>query len=347
MASRPAASAATDAGLNVRPKATPVSTDPSGTDEHDQPQVVSLGSVNLDRVHEVTAADLQQYEREYDWFPAADETVRVESAPDFGEPDELHHGGKGANQAVAAAAAGARTTLLGKVGPDAERAGVLDALRTARVSVEHLGRADAPTGTAHVFREPGGENRIVVVGGANDRVDEPYLRDVVDVVRGADCLLLQNEIPPDPVVTLLDWLAAGDGGPTVVYDPAPATGAEALLDHPAVDCCTPNEREYEQLRAHFETFDGTIVRRQGPDDVVVEQDGRELFRVTPPSVPVRDTTGAGDVFTGFLGTCLARGEDRQEAVETAVVAASLAIREPGAREGIPSPAEVRAFGSRD
>lgn len=304
--------------------------------------MVSLGSINLDRVHEVTAADLRRYEREHDWFPAADETVRVDGAPDFGEPDELHHGGKGANQAVAAAAAGARTSLLGTVGPDAEQAGVLEALRTAGVAVEHLGRADAPTGTAHVFREPAGENRIVVVSGANGHVDESYLRGVVSVVRAADCLLLQNEIPPEPVVTLLDWLETDDSGPTVVYDPAPATGAETLLAHPAVDCCTPNEREYEQLRAHFEAFDGTVVRRQGPDDVVAERDGRELFRVTPPTVDVRDTTGAGDVFTGFLGTCLARGESRREAVETAVVAASLATREPGAREGIPTPAEVRA-----
>jgi ribokinase len=315
-----------------------------------RPRVVSLGSVNLDRVHEVTAAELAGYERTFEWFPAPDETVRLErAAPAFGDPDELHHGGKGANQAVAAAAAGGRATLLGKVGPDADAAGVRERLRAAGVDVAHVETAEAPTGTAHVFREPGGQNRIVVVSGANGRVDAAYLRSVTGVVRAADCLLLQNEVPAGPVVDLLDELAALPAAdrPTVVLDPAPVAGAERLLGHPAVDCCTPNEHEYRQLRARFEEFAGLVLRKRGAEAVVAERGGVEQFRVTPPTVSVRDTTGAGDVFTGYLGTSLAQGVSPREAVETAAVAASLATRAAGAREGIPDADAVRAFTGRD
>ena len=88
--------------------------------------VVSLGSINVDRVQHVDADQLAALEAQYDWFPGAGETVTVEERPEtFGDPDTVLHGGKGANQAVAASAAGAATTLLGAVGPDHEEYGVL------------------------------------------------------------------------------------------------------------------------------------------------------------------------------------------------------------------------------
>ncbi len=311
------------------------------------PTVLSLGSINLDRVYDVTAADLRAYERQYDWFPAAEETVTVanDALPEgfAGDSDELHHGGKGANQAVAAARAGADTTLLGAVGPDADEAGVHASLSTAGVDATALATASVPTGTAHVFRGPGGENRIVVVPGANDAVDPAYVAAHAERALDADCLLLQNEIPQAAVRSLLDRVADRPDPPTVLFDPAPAAGAAGLLGHPAVDYCTPNEHEYEQLQDALASSPCAVVRKDGPDPVVVRDDDGTAFEVSPPTVAVEDTTGAGDVFAGYFGTALAAGRDRQTAVEDATTAASMATRTAGAREGIPEPAAVAAF----
>ncbi len=307
-------------------------------------RVVSLGSVNVDRTHDVSAAETARLRRRYDWFPASDETVTVDAVPAAvaADPDAVGHGGKGANQAVAAAAAGAETAMLGCVGPDADELGVYEALESAGVDTEHLVETDAPTGTAHVFRAPDGENRIAVVPGANARLDDEYVRGVESVVRAADCLLVQNEVPPGPVAALLDRLAGDPRRPTVVYDPAPAAGAGRLLRCAAVDYCTPNRQEAVELAGALEDYDGVVVRRRGPESVVVAGNG-ESFEVAPPPVEVADTTGAGDVFAGYLGAGLAAGRPLRRAVERAVVAASLSTRRDGARGGVPSSEAVRQF----
>ncbi|MFB6192549.1 MAG: PfkB family carbohydrate kinase [Haloarculaceae archaeon] len=308
-------------------------------------RVVSLGSINVDGVWRASEAEIAALADRYDWFPERGQTVRVEDIPEgfAGDPDRTFHGGKGANQAVAAASAGAETTLLGKVGPDHGRYGVLDALSGAGVGVDRVGRSPEPTGRAYVFVGPDGDNWIVVRAGANGDVDRAYVRAQYDAILAADCLLLQNEIPVDPVADLLSELASEPDRPTVVLDPAPAAGAGDLLGHGTVDYLTPNEREYEALGAALDAFDGTLVRKHGSEDVVVETDDGGRFAVTPPRVRPVDTTGAGDVMEGFLGARLAAGDDLIEAVGTAVVAASLSTREEGARGGIPTLDEVRAF----
>lgn len=305
-------------------------------------EVVSLGSVNVDRVWHASASELARLAERYEWFPEQGETVEVEALPDeFADAyDEVRGGGKGANQAVAAANGGAAATMLGKVGPDQGEFGVLDDLRAAGVDVARVGTASEPTGTAHVFVDPQGDNRIVVRAGANGAVDRAYVGERYDAIRSADCLLLQNEIPADPVVDLLAALADDPDRPTVVLDPAPAAGAERLLGYGAVDYLTPNEAEYAALRSALGAFDGTLVRKRGGDDVIVENG--ERFAVTPPSVDAVDTTGAGDVLNGFLAARLATGASVREAVEVAVVAGSLSTRETGARGGVPTLAEVRA-----
>lgn len=308
-------------------------------------RVVSLGSVNVDRTHEVSADEIARLRGQYHWFPAGDETVTVESVPAAvaADPDAVGHGGKGANQAVAAAAAGADTAILGCVGPDAAEVGVYGALESAGVETDHLAETAAQTGTAHVFREPSGENRIAVVPGANARLDDDYVRNVESVVRGADCLLVQNEVSPGPVAALLDRLAGDPDRPSVVYDPAPPAGAKRLLGCAAVDCCTPNRQEAETLADALAEFDGVVVRKRGPDPVVVSDEGGGSFEVSPPAVDVVDTTGAGDVFAGYLGAGLAAGRPLRSAVERAVVAASLSTRAAGARGGVPSVETVREF----
>lgn len=311
-------------------------------------RVVSLGSVNVDRVWHATASAIADLAERYEWFPDRGETVAVETLPaEFSAGhDEVRHGGKGANQAVAAAKGGAATAMLGKVGPDEGAFGVLDGLRDAGVDVGPVGTAAEATGTAHVFVDPEGDNRIVVSPGANGAVDRAYVRERYDAIVATDCLLLQNEIPIPPVAGLLSELADEPGRPTVVLDPAPADGAERLLEHGAVDYLTPNETEYAALRPALGAFDGTLVRKRGGDDVVVE-DG-ERFTVTPPGVRAVDTTGAGDVLNGFLAARLAAGASVREAVEVGTIAGSLSTRAVGARGGVPTLDDVLAFrASRD
>ncbi|SDZ79177.1 ribokinase [Haloplanus vescus] len=306
--------------------------------------VVSLGSVNVDRVCHVSADELATFEARYDWFPERGETVRVADLPDEFDPevDERRHGGKGANQAVAAARAGATTTMLGKVGRDHGRYDVVSALARAGVDTDALGTADAPTGPAYVFVEESGDNRIVVHPGANAAVDEAYVRAHADAVAEADCLLLQNEIPVAPVATLLDSLDDDPDRPTVILDPAPPDGVDPLLTREAVDHCTPNEHEYAAIESSLADYEGIVVRKQGGDTLYVDtaDDG---FAVEPPAVDPVDTTGAGDVLNGFLAARLAAGASLRDAVETAVTAGSMATREAGARSGVPTLDAVRAF----
>lgn len=311
-------------------------------------RVVSLGSINVDRVRDAEAAELAALEVRYDWFPEPGETVTVDELPeDFpDEPDHIRHGGKGANQAIAARAAGADTTLLGNVGPDHEEYGVLEELRDAGVDASAVGIADAPTGTAEVFVDPDGENRIVVRKGANDAVDSAYIDERYDLILDADALLLQNEGPVEPVAELLDRLSDEPDRPTVVLDPAPAAGVDPLLGYDAVDYLTPNEHEYATIGDSLAAFDGIVIHKRGGDAITVEGD-TPVDEAIPPEVDPVDTTGAGDVLSGFLAARLAAGDEFREALDIAVVAGSLSTTTPGAREGIPTLQEVREFRAED
>ncbi|SDG17078.1 PfkB family carbohydrate kinase [Halorientalis regularis] len=304
--------------------------------------VVSLGSINVDRIRHLSGTELAALADRYDWFPDRGRTVTVaELPPEFPTgADRIRHGGKGGNQAVAASSAGAATEMLGKVGSSGE-ADVRGRLADAGVGVDRIETAPDPTGTAYVFVDPDGDNRIVVRPGANGAVDATYVDEQYERIRSAACLLLQNEIPVGPMQRLLTALAAEPDRPTVVFDPAPAGGAEALLDCEAIDYLTPNETEYEALQPDLDAFDGVLVRKRGGDDVVVEADRQ--FRVTPPSVDAVDTTGAGDVLNGFLAASLAAGASLREAVELGTIAGSLSTRKAGARSGVPTTETVRSY----
>ncbi|WP_251330408.1 ribokinase [Haloplanus pelagicus] len=307
-------------------------------------RVVSLGSINVDRVVSATDADLAAFAERFAWFPERGRTIRIDRLPDdfTVDADERRHGGKGANQAVAAVRVGASTAMLGKVGRDHGRFGVLAALADAGVDVDRIGTADAPTGTAYVFVDDSGDNRIVVVPGANATVGRPYVRNQYDAVRDADCLLLQNEVPVAPVESLLADLAGDPRRPTVVLDPAPPEGVDPLLACEAVDYCTPNEHEYAALEDSLDGFDGVVVRKRGGAPVVVERAGKRLFTVEPPTVDPVDTTGAGDVLNGVLAARLVAGVSLRKAVADATVAGSLATREAGARNGVPTLDDIRS-----
>jgi ribokinase len=306
--------------------------------------VVSLGSVNVDRVAYVDDATLSSLAATGDWFPAPGETVRVaaERVPSVDRHRSATFlGGKGANQAVAAAAAGAEAALLGAVGADAGRFDVRSTLRERGVAVDGLATADAPTGTAYVFVAPDGENHIAVVPGANAAVDAGYVREHMATVRGADALLLQNEVPVEAAETALCGLAGCDPAdrPTVVLDPSPPAGVEPLLASPRVDYATPNESEAAALSGPLADFGGTVVATHGGDPVVV--DGADRFEVPPPGVDPVDTTGAGDVFAGYLAARLGAGDDLRSAVAVAAAAGAVSTEREGVQPAVPDPGAVR------
>lgn len=307
--------------------------------------VVSLGSVNVDRTRYLDSAAIEALAEDYDWFPAAGETVAVDAVPEalVEESYENFLGGKGSNQAVAAARAGADAALLGKIGHDAGRYDVREKLRNRGVAVEHVEPAREPTGKAYIFVDETGESHIVVVPGANAEVSPSYVRPRVNAVADAGCLLFQNETPPAATLNLLDALAGDPYRPIVVFDPAPVEGTAALVDHEAVDIVSPNATEYDQLADELAGAGKTLVRRRGPDPVVVEPDSGDAFTVSTPDVDPVDATGAGDVFNGYLAAELARGEPLRDAVELATRAASVSTELAGAQQAIPTRDELDSY----
>lgn len=323
--------------------------------------VVSFGSVNVDRVCRVDRETLDAIAGRHDRFPAAGETVAVDRIPGAFERHvtETFLGGKGANQAVAAAAAGADAALLGTVGDDADAftesdadtagpPGVRAVLSGRGVDVTGVETAPVPTGTAYVFVGPDAENHIAILAGANGAVGPAYVDRHVDAVRRAAVLLVQNELPTATTDALLAALDGRDRRPTVVLDPAPAAGAADLLGHDCVDYVTPNEQEAAALAGALASFDGVVLRKHGADPVVVEDRSESsapaaASRIRPPAVEAVDTTGAGDVFAGAFAAELARGRPVAAAVEWAVAAASLSTTRAGVQRATPERRAVERF----
>lgn len=308
--------------------------------------VASFGSINVDRVAYLDRETVDDLAARYGWFPAPGETRRVEQVPAAVEQhvDETFLGGKGANQAVAAARAGADSALYGMVGDDAGEFDVLPSLAGYGVDTAAVESADAPTGTAYVFVDEAGENHIALIGGANAAVDTGYVHRTVGAVRSVDCLLVQNELPVPTLEALFDALD-GAGGPLVAYVPAPVDGATDLLGHDCIDVVIPNETEAAALGDRLSSLDAAVVRTRGPDPVVVEPGGPfggERFTVSPPPADPVDTTGAGDVFAGYLAAELADGRALRPALSCACAAAALSTEREGVQRATPARGAVAA-----
>lgn len=276
----------------------------------------------------------------------ADLVLRVEAIPGPGQTvlatgSDRVPGGKGANQAVAAARAGVPTAFLGAVGTDADSALLRDALARAGVRLDLL-RADpdAATGLAVVLVDRAGENSIVVVPGANAR-----LRDLrppeLAAVRAASVLLAQLEVP---VPVLIEAATAARG--TVVLNAAPSRPLPDEL-WSEVDLLVVNEHEAADLSGHAEPAAAARALLARVPRVVVttgatgcryaDRDGAALA-VPAPAARVVDTTGAGDTFCGVLAAELARDRPVLDALRRACAAASLAVESAGAVPSIPAAA---------
>lgn len=253
-------------------------------------------------------------------------------------------GGKGANQAVAAARLGADVVFIGRVGSDA----VGDELRTGLsadgIDVSHLASdRDAPSGLALITVDARGENAIVVSPGANGRVGAADVEAAADVLATADVVLLQLEIPMEAVMAAAALARNG----IVVLNPAPAQHLPPqLLER--VDVLVPNRHELTELTGSPDPASAAdlpvpfvVVTMGAAGAAVVDHGALTLVPAVP--VDVVDTTGAGDAFCGALATFLAAGDDIHTAVGAAAGAGALAATATGARTAMPRSAELGAL----
>ncbi|MFI9046330.1 ribokinase [Streptomyces sp. NPDC053427] len=289
----------------------------------------------------------------------ADLTVRVERRPGAGETvlgtDLVESaGGKGANQAAAAARLGGRIALLARVGGDAFGELLLSAQREAGTDVAPvIVDGTARTGTAMIVVDPDGDNSIVVSPGANAALTPADVAAAADAIAAASVVSLQLEIPMESVRAAA--AAAEDAGTRVVLNPSPAPEAALAPELLAVaDPLVVNEHEARQLSGLTDGKPGEwaqALRAKGARSVVVTLGGEGALVLDAsgvrevPGVRVEavDTTGAGDAFTGALATRLARGDALADAARFAVRVGAAAVTKPGAQPSYPTQAELAAF----
>jgi ribokinase len=269
------------------------------------PRLAVVGSINLDLV--------ARAER----LPRPGETVTdatLSRVP----------GGKGANQAVAAARLGAEVTMVGCVGDDDFAEEALAGLREAGVALDRIKRVPGPTGVAVVTVDAAGENEIVVAPGANLAL----LPDDVDLPE-VDAVLCQQEIPAATVARAAE-LAEG----RFFLNAAPARP-----DAPEADVTIVNRYELEALSG----WRGLVCVTFGADGAMLLEGGEELARADAPLVATVDGTGAGDAFTACFVVSLLEGRPPDEALRRACVAGALAASRPGAQPSLPTAEEVDAL----
>lgn len=304
------------------------------------PTIVVFGGINMDLV--ATTARL----------PAPGETV-------FGTSFQTAPGGKGANQAVAAARLGANVRMVGRVGADEFGPALLDGLRAEGIDASRVATdPHNPSGVAMILIDDFAQNCIVAVYGANMACDDQQLAALDDALDGADALLLQLETPLP--IALEAARAAKRRGVTVVWDPAPALdmGAEAYA---LCDALTPNQVEAEFLTGIAVTDTDSasraadiLVGQGAPAAVVKLGEGGAFYATSPDTggergfapafeVDAIDTVAAGDAFAAGVGVALARGLSLPDAVMFGSAAGALAVTKSGAQQAMPYANEVNAL----
>jgi ribokinase len=300
-------------------------------------RVVVVGSLNADLVVRMGR------------FPAAGETV---TGSDFA----VYPGGKGANQACAAAKLGAQVFMVGRVGDDANGRLLRESLEATGADVRHVQPdAQAPTGIALIEIDAKGQNRIVVVAGANARLLPAEVDAASDLLDEDAVLLVQLEVPLPTVEHALGLARAR--GTSIILDPAPAgTETTRLVD--LADYVTPNETELGALvgevpartldeargQAHRLLGRGarTIVAKRGAEGALLV--ARDIEHFWPaPRVTAVDSTAAGDAWNGAFAAALAEGRAVAEAGLLATEAAALSVTRPGAQPSMPTHQELQAW----
>ncbi|MFJ6543770.1 ribokinase [Streptomyces sp. NPDC003656] len=276
----------------------------------------------------------------------------VAKAPQLGETvtgREFHTvpGGKGANQAIAAARCGATVSMIGAVGNDAFGLRLRDTLEHSGVDTDFLRTVEGPSGTAHIVVDDEGGNSIVVIPGANGTVDHLAPGDE-GALTAADALLLQLEIPLDGVLAGAE--TARRHGVRTVLTPSPAQPLPPELLE-ATDLLIPNEYEAVTLTGRIDPRDAATALLDLVPEVVVTLGaagslyvarGTEPLVVPAPLVTPVDSTGAGDTFAGALAVALAEERPIREALMWASAAAALSVQREGASVSMPYRQEIEA-----
>lgn len=295
-----------------------------------------VGSLNMDMVTRVGR------------FPAPGETIA-------GISFKMFPGGKGANQAVALARLGARVEIVGAIGSDMLGIGYQDILRTEKIGTQGLAVVEGKeTGTASIEVAVGGQNHIIIVGGANETVDAAYVEKCRSVIENSDMLMLQLEIPLEANIAAAR-IARAKNIP-VMLDPAPARPLpKELLS--LVTYLTPNETEAAILSGvDTATEDGIreaarVLEQSGVGAVVMKAGkrgaylvaGQDVKRFPTMDVKVVDTVAAGDSFNAGLAFALAQGKAVDEAIRFANAVGSLSTTKEGAQGAMPTFAEAEAL----
>ena len=291
-------------------------------------KILNFGSLNLDYVYSV------------DHFVAEGETLASTVL-------KIFSGGKGLNQSVALARAGADTYHAGCIG--AEGGMLTDMLQGAGVDTTYVKTVDSPTGHAIIQVDPNGRNCILLFGGANQCNDPAYVDEVLGNFATGDWLVLQNEI--SSIGYLIERAKAK--GMTVVLNPSPFSSALIEAGLGKVDYILLNETEGKQLTGFDAPADILnairtsypalkVVLTLGKDGCIYD-DGKQRLAHGIFAVKAVDTTAAGDTFTGFFIGAISKGLSPADAIRQASAASAIAVSRPGAAPSVPTADEVDAF----
>lgn len=300
-------------------------------------RILVLGSLNIDLVQSVPR------------IPKPGETLT-------GGDLRIYAGGKGANQACAAALLGGESALAGMVGKDVFADRLLEELRRAGVNTESVRAANTASGSATIFVLPNGDNSIVISPGANAEVSAGFALQAVQRLDAGDFLLCQLETPVPSVIAAMK--AARAKGAITILDPAPARELPDELFR-ATSILTPNQTEAAFLTGSDEPIQTMAealhaakqLQARGAESIIVKMgaqgclmaDGSETTQVPGFSVQPVDTTAAGDTFNAALAVALAENRMPLDAIRFANAAAALSVTRPGAISSMPIRAEVEQF----
>ncbi|GMQ63062.1 ribokinase [Vallitalea maricola] len=293
-------------------------------------KIVVVGSTNMDYVLKTNE------------LPKLGETL---SAVSF----NTVFGGKGANQAVAAARLGAEVTMIAAVGNDSIGEQLKDNLAKENINVEGVNVVEGPSGVAMITVADNGDNTIVVYPGANGKIDEKWLEANEALIMSADCILVQLEIPINVVMKAVK--IASDNNVKVIFNPAPAKEFPNDI-FKYVDIITPNETELKKISGKEDIKEGAMeLIERGANSVVVtlgEQGSMYIDKdntISAGSFTVKsiDSTAAGDAFNAALGIKLIESDDIEDGLKYSNAVGALVTTKLGAQTSLPFKNEVETF----
>lgn len=273
-------------------------------------------------------------------------TIPVAGQTLEGELFTTGFGGKGANQAVIAAHCGAEVHFVGKLGNDLFGDSIAENFDSLGIRSNFVDRSNTPNGVAHIWVDSNGENRIVIIPGANYEIESKRAVEAITSIKDLDVVVAQCEIRQE--VTLAAFSAAKKRGCLTILNPAPYQPlSKELLE--LTDWIIPNETEFKELNGQLPTSDqilssfrpgkNSIVTLGSEGAVLIAQDGA-ITRLSAPKTLAVDTTGAGDAFVGTFAFALASGNNPVDAMNLGIKVASLTVTRKGAQSSYPSQTEI-------